>query len=119
MEWHLKTKKICYTEFSSPGSSDLEDVESTPCLTTRSVTHTLMVMPNKPIITKATYDEYSSHKICAFNTMIHLVKKTIREQDYEKVKTILQMGNKLVMKDSIVEKLKKYFNQNILKLNRK
>ncbi|CAG8648458.1 878_t:CDS:2, partial [Paraglomus brasilianum] len=33
-----KTKKICYTEFSSPGSSDLEDVESTPCLTTHSVT---------------------------------------------------------------------------------
>ncbi|CAG8579992.1 13413_t:CDS:2, partial [Acaulospora morrowiae] len=104
-----KTKKICYTEFSSPGSSDLEDVESTPCPTTRSVTRTLMVTPNKPIITKATYDEYSAHIICAFNTTIHLVKKTVGEQDYEKVKTILQMGNKLVMKDSIVEKLCKIF----------
>jgi len=104
-----KTKKIYYTEFSSPDSSDLEDVESTPCPTTRSVTRTLMVTPNKPIITKATYDEYSAHIICAFNTTIHLVKKTIGEQDYEKVKTILQMGNKLVMKDSIVEKLKKIF----------
>ncbi|CAG8590647.1 12728_t:CDS:2 [Ambispora gerdemannii] len=98
-----KTKKICYTEFSSPGLSDLEDVESTPCPTTRSVTRTLMVTPNKPIITKATYDEYSAHIICVFNTTIHLVKKTIGEQDYEKVKTILQMGNKLVMKDSITK----------------
>ncbi|RHZ49589.1 hypothetical protein Glove_519g31 [Diversispora epigaea] len=56
-----KTKKICYTEFSSPGSPDLEDVEkfkarsqqyvrnnsreSTPCPTTRSITRTLMVTP--------------------------------------------------------------------------
>ena len=34
--------------------------------------------------------------------MIHLVKETIGEQAYEEVKNMLQMGNKLVMNDSIV-----------------
>lgn len=57
--------------------------------------------PNKPIITKAMYDEYSA---CAFNTTIHLVKETIEEPVYEKVKNMLQMENKLVMNDSIIKK---------------
>ncbi|PKY45430.1 hypothetical protein RhiirA4_443732 [Rhizophagus irregularis] len=53
--------------------------ESTPCPTVHSATSTLIATPNKPIITKATYDEFSAHIICAFNTTIHLVKETIEE----------------------------------------
>jgi len=46
----------------------------------------LTMTPNKPIITKTTYDQYSAaHIICAFNSTIHLVKETIREQDYLKI----------------------------------
>ncbi|CAG8564355.1 1053_t:CDS:10, partial [Acaulospora morrowiae] len=93
-----RKKKVNYTESSSSADSDgyVEEHknknarshvrdnssfrESTPCPTTRSVTHTLKVTPNKPIITKATYEEYSAHIICAFNTTIHLVKETIGEQ---------------------------------------
>ncbi|CAG8552869.1 12375_t:CDS:2 [Funneliformis caledonium] len=74
-----------------------------------SVTHILIATPNKPIITKATYVEYSAHIISAFNSTIHLVKGTIEEQAYEKVKNILQMGNKLVINDLIVKKLENIF----------
>ncbi|CAB5390027.1 unnamed protein product [Rhizophagus irregularis] len=42
--------------------------ESTPCPTVHSATSTLIATPNKPIITKSTYDEFSAHIICAFNT---------------------------------------------------
>ncbi|PKK62681.1 hypothetical protein RhiirC2_855502 [Rhizophagus irregularis] len=65
---------------------DFSSRESTPCPSpTRSVTNTLIRTPNKPIITKATYNEFSSaHIICAFNSTIHLVKATIGEQMYEK-----------------------------------
>ncbi|CAB4382634.1 unnamed protein product [Rhizophagus irregularis] len=61
---------------------DFSSRESTPCPSpTRSVTNTLIRTPNKPIITKATYNEFSSaHIICAFNSTIHLVKATIGEQ---------------------------------------
>ncbi|GES78841.1 hypothetical protein GLOIN_2v1804648 [Rhizophagus clarus] len=60
---------------------DSSSCESTPCPSpTRSVTN-LIRTPNKPIITKATYNEYSSaHIICAFNSTIHPVKTTIGEQ---------------------------------------
>lgn len=71
--------------------------ESTSCPTIHSATSTSIATPNKPIITKATYDEYSAHIICAFNTTIHLVKETIEEQVYEKAKNILQMRNKSVI----------------------
>ncbi|RIB16466.1 hypothetical protein C2G38_2316507 [Gigaspora rosea] len=92
-----KTKKICYAESSS---SDLEDVEeskmppptvhsamNTSIATTNivhSATNTLIMIPNKLIITKATYDEYSAYIICAFNTTIHLVKETVEKPVYEK-----------------------------------
>ncbi|CAG8452237.1 9399_t:CDS:2 [Acaulospora colombiana] len=68
-----------------------------------------MATPNKPIITNATYEVYSAHIICAFNTTTHLVKETIGEQAYEEVKNMLQMGKKLVMNDSIVKKLENIF----------
>ena len=58
--------------------------ESTPCPTVHSATSTLIATPNKPIITKSTYNEYSAHIICTFNTMIHLIKETIEEQIYKK-----------------------------------
>ncbi|CAG8756504.1 405_t:CDS:2, partial [Rhizophagus irregularis] len=71
--------------------------ESTPCPTVHSATSTLIATPNKPIITKATYDEFSAHIICAFNTTIHLVKETIEEPMYERVRNMLQSRNKLAM----------------------
>ncbi|CAG8538327.1 hypothetical protein C2G38_2200012 [Gigaspora rosea] len=69
------------------------------------------MISNKPIITKATYDEYSAHIICAFNTMIHLVKETVEKPVYEKVRNMLQMGNKLVINDLIVKILKNIFRE--------
>ncbi|CAB4434655.1 unnamed protein product [Rhizophagus irregularis] len=79
--------------------------ESTPCPTVHSATSTLIATPNKPIITKATYDEFSAHIICAFNTTIHLVKETIEEPMYKRVRNMLQSRNKLAMSDSIIKKL--------------
>ncbi|GBC05057.1 hypothetical protein RclHR1_00600020 [Rhizophagus clarus] len=78
---------------------DSSSCESTPCPSpTRSVTN-LIRTPNKPIITKATYNEYSSaHIICAFNSTIHPVKTTIGEQiifnnvsqsSYSKIESII------------------------------
>ncbi|CAG8571490.1 21767_t:CDS:2, partial [Gigaspora rosea] len=120
-----KTKKICYAESSS---SDLEDVEeskmppptvhsamNTSIATTNivhSATNTLIMIPNKLIITKATYDEYSAYIICAFNTTIHLVKETVEKPVYEKVRNMLQMDNKLVMNDLIVKILENIFREN-------
>ncbi|CAG8604161.1 16785_t:CDS:2 [Cetraspora pellucida] len=72
-------------------------------------TSILIMTSNKPIITKATYNEYSAYIICAFNTMIHLVKETVEKLVYEKVRNMLQMGNKLVMNDLIIKKLKNIF----------
>ncbi|CAG8761106.1 21871_t:CDS:2, partial [Cetraspora pellucida] len=97
---------------------DSSSCEIMPCPSpTCSVTNTLIRMPNKPIIMKATYNEYSSaHIICAFNSTIHLVKATIGEQMYEKVISMLQIGNKLVMNDSILKKINNIFN-NIFQLN--
>ncbi|KAF0392235.1 hypothetical protein F8M41_010553 [Gigaspora margarita] len=43
------------------------------------------------------------------NTTIHLVKETIEELVYEKVRNMLQMGNKLVMNDLIVKRLENLF----------
>ncbi|CAG8663219.1 23006_t:CDS:2 [Gigaspora rosea] len=83
--------------------------ERMPDPTTCSIKRTLLTTPNKPIITKSTYHQYSAHIICAFNSTIHLVKETLEEQAYEKVKNMLQMGNKLVIKASIVEKLENIF----------
>src|SRR5207249_10680678 len=91
---------------------DFSSRESMPCPSpTRSVTNTLIRTPNKPIITKSTYNEFSSaHIICAFNSTIHIVKSTIGEQMYEKVISMLQMGNKLAIDDSIVNKLNNIFS---------
>ncbi|CAG8737312.1 12507_t:CDS:2, partial [Dentiscutata heterogama] len=121
-----KKEKVKYAESSNSSDSDgyveyknarskryarVKSVsrEITPVPTTYSIKHTLLATPNKPIITKSTYHQYSAHIICAFNTTIHLVKETLEEQAYEKVKNMLQMGNKLVIKDSIVENLEKIF----------
>ncbi|CAG8659411.1 27391_t:CDS:2 [Dentiscutata erythropus] len=84
-----------------------------------SATSTLIVILNKPIITKAIYNEYSAHIICAFNTMIHLVKETIEKLVYEKVKNMLQVGNKLVMNDLIVKKLENIFQASYSKIESK
>ncbi|CAG8660516.1 19539_t:CDS:2, partial [Dentiscutata erythropus] len=121
-----KTKNVAYAEYSNSSDSDgyveyknasskryVRDKpvshERTPDPTTCSIKCTLLTTPNKPIITKSTYYQYSAHIICALNTTIHLVKETLEEQAYEKVKNMLQMGNKLAIKDSIVEKLEKIF----------
>ncbi|CAG8650015.1 5785_t:CDS:2, partial [Paraglomus occultum] len=103
-----RKKKVNYAESSSSSDSDgyvdkSRSCESMPCPTTRSVTHTLIVTPNKPIIMNATYEEYSAHIICAFNTTIHLVKETIGEQAYEEDKNMLQMGNKLIISETKIE----------------
>ncbi|RIA80493.1 hypothetical protein C1645_745217 [Glomus cerebriforme] len=54
--------------------------ESTPCPTTSTVTNTLIVTPNKPIITNTTFNQYSTHVICAFNATIHLVQQTTEKK---------------------------------------
>ncbi|CAG8477975.1 14318_t:CDS:10 [Funneliformis mosseae] len=76
---------------------DSSSCESMPCPSpTRSVTNTLIRMPNKSIITKATYNEYSSaHIISAFNLTIHLVKATIREQIYSKIESKIILETKI------------------------
>ncbi|RIB18564.1 hypothetical protein C2G38_2142062 [Gigaspora rosea] len=119
-------KKVVYAESSNSSDSDgyveyknasskryVRDIsvyrERMPDPTTCSIKRTLLTTPNKPIITKSTYHQYSAHIICAFNSTIHLVKETLEEQAYEKVKNMLQMGNKLVIKASIVEKLENIF----------
>ncbi|KAF0439682.1 hypothetical protein F8M41_004127 [Gigaspora margarita] len=48
--------------------------EGTPCPITHNVANPLIITPNKPIITRATYHQISTHIICAFNTTLHLVK---------------------------------------------
>ncbi|CAG8579517.1 13471_t:CDS:2 [Funneliformis mosseae] len=93
--------------------------ESTPCPTVHSATSTLIATPNKPIITKATYDEFSAHIICAFNTTIHLVKETIEEPMYERVRNMLQSRNKLAMSDSIIKKLENIFQANYSEIESK
>ncbi|RIB11441.1 hypothetical protein C2G38_2042673 [Gigaspora rosea] len=127
-----ETKKICYAKSSS---SDLEDVEESKNATSNSLsatntsiastnivhsaTNALIMIPNKPIITKATYDKYSAHIICAFNTTIHLVKETVEKPGYEKVRNMLQMGNKLVMNDLIVKILKNIFRESYSEIESK
>ncbi|CAB4494868.1 unnamed protein product [Rhizophagus irregularis] len=93
--------------------------ESTPCPTVHSATSTLIATPNKPIITKATYDEFSAHIICAFNTTIHLVKETIEEPMYERIRNMLQLRNKLAMSDSIIKKLENIFQANYSEIESK
>ncbi|CAG8501271.1 3147_t:CDS:2 [Paraglomus brasilianum] len=44
-----------------------------------------VISPYRPIITKATYDQISTHIICTFNTTIHLVKETTESTLYEKI----------------------------------
>ncbi|CAB4377176.1 unnamed protein product [Rhizophagus irregularis] len=48
--------------------------ESTPCPTTSTVTNTLIVTPNKPIITNTTFNQYSTHVI---------LEETVTEKDNE------------------------------------
>ncbi|PKY20731.1 hypothetical protein RhiirB3_524509 [Rhizophagus irregularis] len=93
--------------------------ESTPCPTVHSATSTLIATPNKPIITKSTYDEFSAHIICAFNTTIHLVKEMIEEPIYERVCNMLQSRNKLAMSDSIIKKLEDIFQANYSEIESK
>ncbi|CAG8620608.1 4427_t:CDS:10, partial [Ambispora gerdemannii] len=72
--------------------------------TTRNANPPVM-SPYRPIITKATYDQISTHIICAFNTTIHLVKETTESTLYEKIEKLLKMRNKLILKRPITEKL--------------
>ncbi|GES86866.1 hypothetical protein GLOIN_2v1804648 [Rhizophagus clarus] len=84
-----KKKKVRYIESSSSDSDDYvegskyknagsnryarkEDNsrESTPCPTTSTTANTLIITPNKPIVTRATFNQYSVHVICSFNTTI-------------------------------------------------
>ena len=65
----------------------------------------MIVTPNKPIITNTTFNQYSTHVICAFNATIHLVQQTTEKKLYEEIERILQLRNKLVLKDSINKKL--------------
>ena len=62
--------------------------------TTRNV-NPPVISPYRPIITKATYDQISTHIICAFNTTIYLVKETTESTLYEKIEKLLKMRNKL------------------------
>ena len=53
--------------------------ESTPCPTVHSATSTLIVTPNKPIITKSTHDEYLDATKDIRN-QDHLLRETITKQ---------------------------------------
>ena len=72
--------------------------------TTRNV-NPPVISPYRPIITKATYDQISTHIICAFNTTIYLVKETTESTLYEKIEKLLKMRNRLILKRPITEKL--------------
>nr|CAG8451459.1 5081_t:CDS:2 [Entrophospora candida] len=76
--------------------------ELTPCPTTRN---SLIITPNKPIITRTTYNQISTHIICAFNATVHLVKETTEKNLYEEIEKFLRMRNKLILKSSITKKL--------------
>ncbi|CAG8764872.1 18219_t:CDS:1, partial [Rhizophagus irregularis] len=79
--------------------------ESTPYPTTSIVTNTLIVTSNKPIITNTTFNQYFTHVICVFNATIHLVQQITEKKLYEEIERILQLRNKLVLKDLINKKL--------------
>ncbi|GBB84815.1 hypothetical protein RclHR1_01140004 [Rhizophagus clarus] len=121
-------KRLCYTESSSESGyeeeSDYEEEskdkieliskkyvrevhnsrEDTPCPTTHGVTN-LIITPNKPSITNVSYNQYSTHMICAFESTLHLVKETIEKQLFEEIERIYKMRNKSVLKSPIVKKL--------------
>ncbi|CAJ0747270.1 20515_t:CDS:2 [Entrophospora sp. SA101] len=69
----------------------------------------LIISPNKPIITRTTYNKFSTHIICAFNAMICFVKETTDKTLYEKIKNLLRMRNKMVLNSSITKKLSVIF----------
>ncbi|CAG8776459.1 3285_t:CDS:2, partial [Racocetra fulgida] len=58
-----------------------------------------------PVITNASYNQYSMHMICAFGSTLHLVKETTDKQLYEEIEKIIKMRNKSVLSSSIVKKL--------------
>ncbi|CAJ0754943.1 21186_t:CDS:2 [Entrophospora sp. SA101] len=76
--------------------------ELMPCPITRNP---LIITPNKPIITRTTYNQISTHIICAFNATVHLVKETTEKTLYEEIEKFLRMRNKLILKSSITKKL--------------
>ncbi|CAG8715574.1 5645_t:CDS:2, partial [Funneliformis mosseae] len=101
-----KKKKVRYTESSSSDSDGYvegskyknarpnryareEDNsrESTPCPTTQTIANTLIITLNKPIITSATFNQYSVHEI----------ERTLKTR------------NKLVLKGLILKKLEAIF----------
>nr|CAG8452896.1 8319_t:CDS:2 [Entrophospora candida] len=99
-----KQERFNYTEISD---SDIYyyqtyERELTPCPTTRN---SLIITPNKPIITRTTYNQISTHIICAFNATVHLVKETTEKNLYEEIEKFLRMRNKLILKSSITKKL--------------
>ncbi|RIB13486.1 hypothetical protein C2G38_1728632 [Gigaspora rosea] len=120
-------KKVCYAESSTETDSPKSDYEEfkdknestekqyirkvfdsregTPCTTSYEVTNPIIVTPNKPVITNASYNQYSMHMICAFGSTLHLVKETTDKQLYEEIEKIIKMRNKSVLSSSIVKKL--------------
>lgn len=67
---------------------------------------------NRPIILETTYNLISTHIICAFNSMLHLVKKSVEESLFEKIERLLKMRNKLILSKSIMQKLETIFEAN-------
>ncbi|CAG8593522.1 10791_t:CDS:2 [Funneliformis caledonium] len=85
-----KKKKVHYTESSSSdydgyieGSKD-NSRESTPCLTTQTIANTLIITPNKPIITSAIFNQYSMHVIFLKELILKKLE-AIFQSDYSEI----------------------------------
>ncbi|CAG8665055.1 12410_t:CDS:2, partial [Funneliformis caledonium] len=94
--------------------------DTTLCEITPSTPQQLNTSEDFATSRETTYDEFSAHIICAFNTTIHLVKETIKEPTmYERVRNMLQSRNKLAMSDSIIKKLENIFQANYSEIESK
>ncbi|CAJ0768977.1 3226_t:CDS:2, partial [Entrophospora sp. SA101] len=73
------------------------------------LSESLIITPNKPIISQMMYSQYHAHIICAFNTTLTYLKKSLDNNTYESIKNTIYCGKKLIIKDHIVAKLNKIF----------
>ncbi|CAG8755008.1 13516_t:CDS:2, partial [Funneliformis caledonium] len=74
---------------------------------------------NRPIITETTYNLISTHIICAFNSTLHLVKKSVKESLFEKIKKVLKTRNKLILDRSIIQKFEAIFQTDYAEISSK
>nr|CAG8477317.1 10514_t:CDS:2 [Entrophospora candida] len=81
--------------------------------------HSPAISLNRPIILETTYNLISTHVICAFNSTLHLVKKSVDESLFEKIERLIKMRNKLILSKPMMQKLKTIFEANFTEITLK